>query len=186
MTPATRAASARGDGSVIVWDSYQLPTVRTLRVANRCHLRSGDGTSRWCGCRGLAAGQTPGETIGNGRAIATTFAREGRRVLCVDRVESRAEETVASIRANGGLAEPFVADITHGDECDALAGAALERWGRIDVLVNNVGIGGRGDGPAHSADDDAVELILDVNLARCGERAEPCSRPCASSNTVRS
>ncbi len=112
----------------------------------------------------VGAGQTPGETIGNGRATATTFAREGALVLCVDRVESRAEETVASIRANGGVAEPFVADITHGDECDALARAALDRWGRIDVLVNNVGIGGRGDGPAHSADDDAFDRILDVNL----------------------
>ena len=82
----------------------------------------------------VGAGQTPGETIGNGRAIATTFAREGALVLCVDRVESRAEETVASIRANGGFAEPFVADITHGDECDALAvqhstaGAASTCW----------------------------------------------------------
>ena len=112
----------------------------------------------------VGAGQTPGETIGNGRAIATTFAREGALVLCVDRVESRAEETVASIRSNGGFAEPFVADITHSDECDALARAALDRWGRIDVLVNNVGIGGRGDGPAHSADDDAFDRILDVNL----------------------
>lgn len=112
----------------------------------------------------VGAGQTPGETIGNGRAIATTFSREGALVLCVDRVESRAEETVESIRVNGGIAESFVADITDRDQCDALANAALERWGRIDVLVNNVGIGGRGDGPAHSADDDGFDRILDVNL----------------------
>ncbi len=112
----------------------------------------------------VGAGQTPGETIGNGRAIATTFAREGALVLCVDRVESRAEETVESIRANGGVAESFVADITDSNQCDALANAALERWGRIDVLVNNVGIGGGGDGPAHSADDEAFDRILDVNL----------------------
>ena len=112
----------------------------------------------------VGAGQTPGETIGNGRAIATTFAREGALVLCVDRVESRAWETVESIRAEGAIAEPFVADITDSDQCDALAQAALERWGRIDVLVNNVGIGGRGDGPAHSAADDAFDRIVDVNL----------------------
>ena len=112
----------------------------------------------------VGAGQTPGETIGNGRAIATTFAREGALVLCVDRVESRARETVESIRTEGGIAEPFVADVTDSDQCDALARAAIARWGRIDVLVNNVGIGGRGDGPAHSAADDAFDRILDVNL----------------------
>ena len=112
----------------------------------------------------VGAGQTPGETIGNGRAIATTFAREGAIVLCVDRVESRARETVESIRAEGAVAEPFVADITDSDQCDALARTALERWGRIDILVNNVGIGGRGDGPAHSAADEAFDRILDVNL----------------------
>jgi NAD(P)-dependent dehydrogenase (short-subunit alcohol dehydrogenase family) len=112
----------------------------------------------------VGAGQTPGETIGNGRAIATTFAREGALVYCVDRVGERAEDTVRSIRAEGGVAESFVADITDADQCDALAAAALDRWGRIDILVNNVGIGGRGDGPAHSADDDAFDRILDVNI----------------------
>lgn len=112
----------------------------------------------------VGAGQTPGETVGNGRAIATTFAREGALVLCVDRVESRAQETVESIRAEGGKAEPFLADITDGDQCDALVRAALERWGHIDVLVNNVGIGGRGDGPAHSATEEGFDRILEVNL----------------------
>ena len=112
----------------------------------------------------VGAGQTPGETIGNGRAIATMFAREGATVLCVDRVEARATETVESIRAAGGTAELFVADVTNGANCDALAADALARWGRIDVLVNNVGIGGRGDGPAHSADEDAFDRIIEINV----------------------
>ncbi len=111
----------------------------------------------------VGAGQTPGETIGNGRAIATTFAREGAAVLCVDRSEERVAGTVEAIRAGGGIAEPFVADITQPDAGNAIVTAATERWGRIDVLVNNVGIGGRGDGPAHSVDDDAFDLIFDVN-----------------------
>jgi NAD(P)-dependent dehydrogenase (short-subunit alcohol dehydrogenase family) len=119
--------------------------------------------------RGLAAvvvgaGQTPGDTIGNGRAIATTFAREGAEVLCVDRVADRAEETAESIRDRGGIATAFVADVTDDDQCAAVVAHSLATWGRVDVLVNVVGIGGRGDGPAHSADPAAFERIVDVNL----------------------
>lgn len=112
----------------------------------------------------VGAGQTPGETIGNGRAIAITFAREGADVLCVDRVVERAEETAASIADAGGAAAAFVADVTDGEQCDAVVAGAMARWGRIDVLVNVVGIGGRGDGPAHTADAEAFERIMDVNV----------------------
>jgi NAD(P)-dependent dehydrogenase (short-subunit alcohol dehydrogenase family) len=112
----------------------------------------------------VGAGQTPGDTIGNGRAIATTFARQGAEVLCVDRIADRAEETVASIRDRGGLACAFTADVTDDEQCAAVVSHSLEKWGRIDALVNVVGIGGRGDGPAHSADPAAFERIVDVNL----------------------
>ncbi len=112
----------------------------------------------------VGAGQTPGETIGNGRAIATTFAREGAEVLCVDRVAERAEQTAEAIVEAGGSATPFVADITDGEQCDTIRDAALARWSRIDVLVNVVGIGGRGDGPAHVIETEAFERIMDVNV----------------------
>jgi NAD(P)-dependent dehydrogenase (short-subunit alcohol dehydrogenase family) len=112
----------------------------------------------------VGAGQTPGHTIGNGRAIATTFAREGAEVLCVDRVAERAKETAASIREGGGVATAFGADVTDDDQCAAIVAHSLERWGRLDVLVNVVGIGGRGDGPAHSVSSEAFERIVDVNL----------------------
>ena len=112
----------------------------------------------------IGAGQTPGDTIGNGRAIATTFAREGATVLCVDRFAARADDTVNAIRASGGAAESLEADVTEGVQCDAIVAAALDRWGRVDVLVNNVGIGGAGDGPAHSADEEAFDRIVEVNL----------------------
>jgi NAD(P)-dependent dehydrogenase (short-subunit alcohol dehydrogenase family) len=112
----------------------------------------------------VGAGQTPGDTIGNGRAIATRFAREGAQVLCVDRIADRAEETVASIHDRGGLASAFVADVTDDEQCAAVVSHSLASWERIDVLANVVGIGGRGDGPAHSADPTAFERIIDVNL----------------------
>ncbi len=112
----------------------------------------------------VGAGQTPGETVGNGRAIALLFAREGARVLCVDRLIERAEETVAMIEAEGGQASAFAANITKAAECEAMVAAAREQLSAIDIVVNNVGIGGGGDGPAHKLTEDAFDRILAVNL----------------------
>ncbi|MDP3298733.1 MAG: SDR family NAD(P)-dependent oxidoreductase, partial [Phenylobacterium sp.] len=109
------------------------------------------------------AGQTPGQTIGNGRAMAILFAREGARVLCVDRVAERAQETVDLITAEGGQAEAFAANIAKADGAAAVIAKATEALGRIDILVNNVGIGG-GDGPAHKVEEDAFDKIMAVNL----------------------
>ena len=110
----------------------------------------------------VGAGQQPGETNGNGKAIALTFAREGAEVLCVDRDLARAEETVGEIGRNGGTAFALNADII--SDAEAIVGAALERWGRIDICVDNVGIAHRGDGPAHAHDDDAFEMVFAVNF----------------------
>lgn len=107
----------------------------------------------------IGAGQTPGDTIGNGRAIATLFAREGAKVLCVDRIGERAESTAAEI--NGAA---FEADITSAEACAAIIAEANARFGGVDILINNVGIGGGGDGPAHLADEAAFDRIMDVNL----------------------
>ncbi len=111
----------------------------------------------------VGAGQTPGETIGNGRAMSILFAREGAQVLCVDRVAERAEETAALIIAEGGQATAFTANITKASDVEAMIEAAKARLGRIDILVNNVGIGG-GDGPAHRVEEAAFDRILSVNL----------------------
>ncbi|CAN5805012.1 SDR family NAD(P)-dependent oxidoreductase [soil metagenome] len=111
----------------------------------------------------VGAGQTPGETIGNGRAMSILFAREGAQVLCVDRVAERAEETAAMIVAEGGLATAFTANVTKADEVAAMIEEAKARLGRIDILVNNVGVGG-GDGPAHRVEEAAFDRILSVNL----------------------
>ncbi|HXU98987.1 MAG TPA: SDR family NAD(P)-dependent oxidoreductase [Caulobacteraceae bacterium] len=111
----------------------------------------------------VGAGQTPGETIGNGHAAALLFAREGAAVLCVDRLAERAALTAGEIAGEGGEAFGFAADIARPADCAALVEAALERWSRIDVLLNNAGIGG-GDGPAHKIEAAAWERILSVNL----------------------
>ncbi|HEU4370098.1 MAG TPA: SDR family NAD(P)-dependent oxidoreductase, partial [Methylomirabilota bacterium] len=68
---------------------------------------------------------------------------EGARVLCVDQLKERAVETAGLIRAERGEAEPFAADVTRAAECRAMVAAAVERWGALDVLHNNVGIESR-------------------------------------------
>ncbi len=112
----------------------------------------------------VGAGQTPGETIGNGRAIALLFAREGADVLCVDRHLDRAQETAALIAAEGGTAHALAADIRQAEVGEAIVAAAQAQLGGLDILVNNVGIGGGGDGPAHRLTEEAIDRILDVNL----------------------
>jgi len=84
-----------------------------------------------------------GPGVGNGKAAAILFAREGARVLCVDQVKERAEETAGLIRAEGGEAEAFAADVTRAAECRAMVESAVDRWGGLDVLHNNVGIESR-------------------------------------------
>ena len=111
----------------------------------------------------VGAGQTPGDTIGNGRATAILFAREGARVLAVDCRLDSAQETVTLIRDEGGEAEAFAADATQESDCEAFLADAVKRWGRVDVLHNNVGIGGGDSGPAHLS-EEAWDRILEVNL----------------------
>ncbi|HSG87830.1 MAG TPA: SDR family NAD(P)-dependent oxidoreductase [Pseudomonadales bacterium] len=111
----------------------------------------------------VGAGQTPGEAIGNGRATALAFAAEGARVLAADRDRERAEATVALIREAGGEAEAMGADASREADCEAMVAAAVERWGRLDILQNNVGIGAGDTGPAHMT--EAVwDRIQDVNV----------------------
>ncbi len=111
----------------------------------------------------VGAGQTPGETIGNGRAMAILFAREGAEVLCVDRDLARAEATVAMIAKEGGRATAHEADITVAGQAAGILAAAGAAMGRVDILVNNVGVGG-GDGPAQHLTEDAFDRITAVNF----------------------
>lgn len=100
-----------------------------------------------------------GPGVGNGKAAAILFAREGASVLCVDNVEERAKETVGIIEGEGGVASAFVADVSRQADCKAMAGAAAERYGRIDVLQNNVGI------PSRQRLEDITEEEWDHHFA---------------------
>ncbi|TQM11257.1 SDR family NAD(P)-dependent oxidoreductase [Pseudonocardia kunmingensis] len=110
----------------------------------------------------IGGGQTPGPTVGNGRATALTFAREGAKVLVVDLDEGSARDTVDEIRAAGGTATARRADITDEADCAALPGAAVDVLGRIDVLHHNVGIVPRGNSDELSLAD--WQHGFDVNL----------------------
>jgi NAD(P)-dependent dehydrogenase (short-subunit alcohol dehydrogenase family) len=84
-----------------------------------------------------------GPGLGNGKATAILFAREGAKVFCVDQMKERAEETVAAIRAESGEAAAHAADVTRAAECAAMVKAAVDLWGGVDILHNNVGIESR-------------------------------------------
>ena len=111
----------------------------------------------------VGAGQTPGETIGNGRATAILFAREGAKVVLVDCDYESAIETQQLIEAESGQCFAIRADVTCDADCRAFVQAAIETYGRVDVLHNNVGIGG-GDDEILSLTEATWDKIMSVNL----------------------
>lgn len=99
--------------------------------------------------------------IGTGRASAIVFALRGARVLAVDVNEAAADRTVQMICAHGGEADSFVADVTDARACAAMVSHAVARWGRVDVLKNNVGI--EGPGSVADADWSQWDAVMRVN-----------------------
>jgi NAD(P)-dependent dehydrogenase (short-subunit alcohol dehydrogenase family) len=116
----------------------------------------------------VGAGQSPGEGMGNGRATAITFAREGARVLCVDRNPASAQETVDMIVANGGTAAAFEADVTKESDVKAMVAGTQARWGRVDILHNNVGVSlAGGDAELLAITEEAIDRCVAINLKSC-------------------
>jgi NAD(P)-dependent dehydrogenase (short-subunit alcohol dehydrogenase family) len=103
-----------------------------------------------------------GPGVGNGKAAAIAYARAGAAVVCVDLVQSAAEETRDLIVDEGGTATAEVADVTRAADVEAVVDKALARFDRIDVLHNNVGIGCRG-GPVEIT-EEVWHRVLDTNL----------------------
>lgn len=111
----------------------------------------------------IGAGQSPGESIGNGRATTIRFLEEGASVLAVDRDLDSARETIAM--AEQGCGEAFRADAQQSESLDAAVRAAMDRWGRIDILHYNVGVSiAGGDQPLESITDEAFDRVMAINL----------------------
>ncbi len=102
------------------------------------------------------------EGIGNGKATAILFAREGAKVLLVDAFEDRAKDALEAVRAEGGEASVFQADVTSEEQCKAMVDAAVERYGRLDILDNNVGISIRT--PVVDVTEEEWDHIMAVNV----------------------
>lgn len=113
----------------------------------------------------VGGGQTPGATTGNGRAAAVLYAREGARVLVADRNLASAQETADLISGEGGEAVALEVDVTSEDHLAQMVATCVDRWGRLDLVHNNVGISSAGgDAPVTEIEADAFSRILDINL----------------------
>jgi NAD(P)-dependent dehydrogenase (short-subunit alcohol dehydrogenase family) len=103
-----------------------------------------------------------GPGFGNGKAAAVAYAREGGSVVCVDVNLEAADKTRAVIESEGGVAVAFSADVTKSSEIAAVVEQTMSRFGRIDVLHNNVGI--NLPGGAAEATEESWRKVMDVNL----------------------
>jgi len=113
----------------------------------------------------VGAGQSPGSGTGNGRATCLRFAREGAKIMAVDRELALAEETAAMVRKEGGDCFAFEADVTKEAAMAAMVAEAKKRWGRIDILHYNVGVSlGGGDAPPLEITEAAFDNIVAINL----------------------
>jgi NAD(P)-dependent dehydrogenase (short-subunit alcohol dehydrogenase family) len=117
-----------------------------------------------------AASRAPG--VGNGAATALLFAREGAKVVLVNRSVARAKSLEDQIRSEGGEAPAFGADVTQPEAMEAMAAFAVERYGRLDILHNNVGI--TIPGTPETVDLAEWNLVLQTNLTS----ALLCCRSC--------
>ena len=122
--------------------------VRGQRLAGKVAIVTGAGSR--------------GEGIGNGRAAAILFAREGARVLLVDQSRKAADATLEAIVQEGGEGATFEADVTRSGDCRAMVAEAEKRWGRLDILDNNVGIGGRAT--VVEVDEAEWDHLMKVNV----------------------
>ena len=119
------------------------------RLANKVAIVTGAGTRSQ-------------NVSGVGVATAKAFADQGAKILIVDIDETAAQITESAITEAGGEASIYVADVAHESGCRQLVEAAVESYGKLDILMNSVGILGRGS--VMEIEEDSWQRVLDVNL----------------------
>ena len=119
-----------------------------LRLQNKVAIVTGAGSS--------------GSVMGNGRAAAILFAREGAKVLAVDISEERVSATVDAIKAEGFESEYFVGDVSDSKDCVKMVERADYNFGTIDILHNNVGISGPGS--ILDVDEKEWSYLMQINV----------------------
>jgi NAD(P)-dependent dehydrogenase (short-subunit alcohol dehydrogenase family) len=118
---------------------------------------------RLAGKVAVVTGAAPrGEGVGNGMATAILFAREGAKVVLVNRSAERADKLAKQIRDEGGEAAVFAGDVAQPEAAEAMAAFAAETYGRLDVLHNNVGVGAPGTPETVTLAD--WHKVLEANL----------------------
>jgi NAD(P)-dependent dehydrogenase (short-subunit alcohol dehydrogenase family) len=104
------------------------------------------------------------EGVGTGKAISVQFAAEGARLCLVDLEPAHAEITRQMIEEAGGEALVFAGDVTDRAVCAAAVAATLERYGALDILVNNLGVSAGGGGEIWDLDEARWSRMIDLNL----------------------
>ena len=103
-----------------------------------------------------------GPGIGNGKATSILFAREGAKVVLVDAVRDRVEETWKTITEEGGDAITVTADVTKIGDCQRMIDSAIEKYGQLNILDNNVGISRRGT--VVEVSEEHWDQVMSVNV----------------------
>ena len=110
----------------------------------------------------VAGGGALGQDIGNGRAASILLAEAGAKVLVVDKDKLLAETTVQMIEERGGEASWISGDLTKSDQCKKVVDFVISKWGRLDILDNNIGVASK-----LSVVDESEENwdnIMEINL----------------------
>lgn len=110
------------------------------------------------------AGSNFGEGIGNGKATAIVYSREGASVMLVDFHKAAAEETKRIIDEGGGKSFVFKGNVAESKNCLAMAEKCMEHYGRIDILHNNVGVGQKIYGGPLETDEQDWDRVININL----------------------
>ena len=128
-----------------------------------------------------------GSGMGLGQAMALLFSREGAKIVVTDINTEAGEETVDAIRNEGGDAIFVRADVSKGDDAERMVRAAVDTYGRIDVLVNNAGVQVEKSVP--DTTEEEWDYVLGVNLKGtflCSRAAIPQMRRQGSGSIIRS